>query len=119
MRPGSLAFRNRRLHNAVVRIIKPATVKSWASRHADAGEALEKWMTLVEDAEWKNLVEMRAVIPSADEVTVESGRRVAVFNIGGNKYRLIAAVHYNTQIVYALLFMTHAEYDKSKWKKVL
>ena len=62
---------------------------------------------------------MRAVISSTDDVTVESGRRVVVFNIGGNKYRLIAAVHYNTQIVYALLFMTHAEYDKDKWKKVL
>src|SRR5271169_4518547 len=98
-----------------MRIIKPATVKSWASRHADATGALEKWMTLIEDAEWKNLVEMRAVISSADEVMVDSGRRVVVFNIGGNKYRLVAAVHYNTQIVYAMLFMTHAEYDKGKW----
>jgi mRNA interferase HigB len=76
-------------------------------------------MTLMEDAEWKNLAEMRAVIPSADEVTVDSGRRVVVFNIGGNKYRLIAAVHYNTQIVYAMLFMTHAQYDKDKWKRML
>jgi mRNA interferase HigB len=73
----------------------------------------------MEDAEWKNLAEMRAVIPSADELTVVSGRRVVVFNIGGNKYRLIAAVHYNTQIVYAMLFMTHAAYDKDKWKRML
>lgn len=76
-------------------------------------------MTLIEDARWGNLVEMRAVIPSADEVTVDSGRRVVVFNIGGNRYRLIAAVHYNTQIVYAMRFMTHTHYDKGKWKKVL
>ena len=68
---------------------------------------------------WPNLAELRRVIPSADEVPVASGRRVVIFNIGGNKYRLIAAVHYNTQIVYALLFMTHAEYNKDKWKKVL
>jgi mRNA interferase HigB len=102
-----------------MRIIKPATIKKWASKHADAAAALEKWMTLMEDAEWKNLVEMRTVISAADEVMVESGRRVVVFNIGGNKYRLIAAVHYNTQIVYAMRFMTHAQYDKGKWKKVL
>jgi mRNA interferase HigB len=102
-----------------MRIIKPATVKGWALKHADAAGALEKWMTLVEDAEWKNLVEMRTAISSADEVTVNSGRRVVVFNIGGNKYRLIAAVHYNRQIVYAMLFMTHAQYDKDQWKKVL
>ena len=102
-----------------MRIITPATVNKWASRHVDAAGALEKWMTLVENGRWKNLVELRAVISSADEVTVHSGRRVVVFNIGGNKYRLIAAVHYNTQIVYAMLFMTHAEYDKDRWKKVL
>ena len=102
-----------------MRIIKPSTVRGWTAKHADAAEALEKWMTLVEEGQWRNLVQLRAVFPSADEVTVESGRRVVVFNIGGNKYRLIAAVHYNTQIVYALLFMTHAEYDKEKWKKVL
>jgi mRNA interferase HigB len=102
-----------------MRIIKPPTVKSWASRHADAEAALEKWMTLIVDADWKNVVEMRSVVSSADEVTVASGRRVVVFNIGGNKYRLIAAVHYNTKIVYAMLFMTHAEYSKDKWKRML
>ena len=114
-----VAVRYDRLHNAVMRIITPATVKGWADSHPDAAGALEKWMTLVEDAEWKNLVEMRAVISSADEVIVASGRRAVVFNIGGNKYRLIAAVHYNTQIVYAMMFMTHAEYNKDKWKRVL
>jgi mRNA interferase HigB len=102
-----------------MRIIKPATVKRWASRHADASAALDKWMTLIENAEWKNLAELHAVFSSADEVTVQSGRRVVVFNIGGNKYRLIAAIHYNTQIVFALLFMTHAEYSKDRWKLVL
>ena len=76
-------------------------------------------MALVEDGEWNTLTEMRVVMPSADEVIVKSGRRVVVFNIGGNKYRLIAAVHYNTQIVYAMLFMTHAQYNKDNWKRLL
>src|ERR1700722_17376030 len=102
-----------------MRIIKPATVKRWAFRHADASAALDKWMTLVKNAEWGNLSELRAVFASADEVMVSSGRRVVVFNIGGNKYRLIAAIHYNTQVIYALHFMTHAEYSKDRWKKVL
>ena len=101
-----------------MRIIKPVAVRAWAARHADAAGALEMWMTLIEDADWKSLVEMRGMIPTAD-VTVASGRRVVVFNIGGNKYRLIAAVHYNTQIVYAMRFMTHAEYDKNRWKDEL
>ncbi len=103
----------------MLRIIKPATVRRWAARHADATASLDRWITLVEDAEWNNLVELRTVIPSADEVTVQSGRTVVVFNIGGNKYRLVAAVHYNNQIVYALLFPTHAEYDRNRWKKAI
>lgn len=102
-----------------MRIIKPATVKQWASRHPDAARALEKWMTLIEEAEVRSLVELRSIFRSADEVIVDSGRTVVIFNIGGNKYRLVAAVHYNTQIVYAMQFMTHAEYDKDMWKKVL
>jgi mRNA interferase HigB len=40
-----------------------------------------------------------------------------VFNIGGNKYRLIAAVHFNRRKVYVRHVLTHAEYDKGKWKE--
>jgi mRNA interferase HigB len=57
--------------------------------------------------------------PHADQVTVASKRTVTVFNIGGNNYRLITAIHYNTKIVYILRFLTHAEYDKDAWKKAL
>jgi mRNA interferase HigB len=39
-----------------------------------------------------------------------------VFNIGGNKYRLIVALHYNTQCVFILRLLTHAEYSKDLWK---
>ena len=102
-----------------MRIIKPKTVKEWAKAHADAEKALERWMTLVQDAGWSSIVDVRAVFPSADPVTVASGRAVVVFNIGGNKYRLIAAIHYDRQNVYTLEFMTHAEYDKDNWKEVL
>jgi mRNA interferase HigB len=44
---------------------------------------------------------------------------VAVFDIGGNKFRLIAAIHYNKQIVYVLRILTHREYDDQKWKRDL
>jgi mRNA interferase HigB len=52
-------------------------------------------------------------------VTVSSGRSVTVFNIRGNDYRLVAAIHYNTQRVYALRVLTHAEYDRDRWKDQL
>lgn len=48
-----------------------------------------------------------------------SGRTVVVFDIAGNRFRMIAAIHFNTAVVFALRFMTHAEYDKNKWKDEL
>jgi len=57
--------------------------------------------------------------PSADLVTVASGRPVVVFNIAHNRYRLIAAVHHNTRIVYTLMILTHKEYDRNAWKEQL
>ena len=46
---------------------------------------------------------------------VGSGRIATVFNIGGNKYRLIAAIHYNRQTVFVMRIYTHREYDKIDW----
>ena len=51
---------------------------------------------------------MRATFPHADAVTVASGRSVVVFNIAGNKYRLITAIHYNRQLAFTLMVLTHS-----------
>ena len=47
---------------------------------------------------------------------VGSGRPVVVFNIGGGKFRLSTAIHYNRGLVYVLDFLTHANYSKGDWK---
>ncbi len=52
-------------------------------------------------------------------VRVRSGRQVLVFNVCGNKFRLVVAAHFNRQIIYTLLLMTHAEYSKHAWKEKL
>ncbi len=52
-------------------------------------------------------------------VTVASRRSVVVFNVTHNRYRLIAAVHFNMQIVYTLMILTHKEYDRNAWKEQL
>jgi mRNA interferase HigB len=59
-----------------------------------------------------NFAELRAIFPSADHVG-----GLTVFNIGGNKARLIAVIHYNTERVYIRHVLTHSEYDKNKWKE--
>lgn len=61
---------------------------------------------------WPNFVELRKIFPSADQVG-----NFTVFNIGGNKYRLITFIDYTYQKVFIRAVLTHAEYDKDDWKK--
>lgn len=56
---------------------------------------------------------------SKEQVKVASGRTVLVFNISGNAFRLIAAMHFNRGLVFALAFISHAEYSKDRWKDTL
>jgi mRNA interferase HigB len=95
-----------------MRIIKrDALVRFW-ERHPDARASLESWYGVVRRATWQTPVEMRQIYHNADLV----GRRT-VFNIAGNKYRLIARVNYQTQRVFVLYILTHAEYDIGDWKQ--
>ncbi len=48
---------------------------------------------------------------------VDQYKQFVIFDVGGNKYRLIVAIHYNTGRVYVRNVLTHAEYDRGKWKK--
>jgi hypothetical protein len=54
---------------------------------------------------------------AADAVKVGSGRPVVVFDIAGNKFRLLTAIHYNLKKVFVLRFLTHAQYSKGKWTR--
>ncbi len=66
-----------------------------------------------------HFADLRRCFRSADQVRVASGNPVVVFNICGNSYRLVCAIHYNTGKVFLLRFLTHAEYDKDRWKDEL
>lgn len=54
-----------------------------------------------------------------DAVKVKSGTTVYVFNVGGNKYRAVVAIHFNRRICFILRIMTHTEYDRAQWKEEL
>ncbi len=70
-------------------------------------------------AQFRSFVDLRGMFPAADQVRVSSEKPVVVFNVCGNNYRLICAIHYNTGNVFLLRFLTHAEYDKCRWKEEL
>lgn len=94
-----------------MRIIKRGALVQFWERHPDAKASLESWYGVVRRATWKTPAEMKAIYPTADLV----GRRT-VFNIAGNKYRLIARINYPAQRVFVLYILTHADYDKGDWK---
>jgi len=95
-----------------MRIIKRGALVQFWQQYPDAKASLESWYAVVCKATWKTPAEMKAVYHNADLV----GRRT-VFNIAGNKYRLIARVNYQTQRVFVLYILTHPEYDRGDWKR--
>jgi mRNA interferase HigB len=102
-----------------MRIIKTSMLRAFWEVHRGAQASLRVWVQQTKAAEWKNFADMRRTFPSADMATMASGRRVVVFNVAHNRYRLIAAVHYNTRIVYTLMILTHKEYEANAWKEHL
>jgi len=112
-------FRGRKPKQQAIRVIKPSAVRGHAERHPRAKSALENWLRLTDGAAWKSLDDVRKTFPHADQVIVKSKRPVIVFNVAGNSFRLITAIHFNTAKLFVLRFLTHAEYDKDKWKEQL
>ncbi len=99
-----------------MRIVKTATVNKWCRKYPDAANVLAEWVKMVRNNDWKNFAELRDTFRSADQVAVRSGRTATVFNIRGNNYRLIAAIHYDRQRLFAMKFLTHREYSADRWK---
>jgi mRNA interferase HigB len=86
-------------------------LRQFAEKHPDAEEPLSRWFKLVKRADWNKFADVRADFPQADLV-----ERFIVFNIGGNKYRLIVEINYRTQKVFIRHVLTHKEYDQGDWK---
>ena len=87
-------------------------IREFIDEHPDSEGSLLAWHDAVKAAEWTHPSHLNRVFPSADVV----GDRT-VFNIKGNRYRLIARVNYRSRLVFVLFILTHSEYDKEKWKK--
>lgn len=87
-------------------------MREFARKHRDAEGPLGVWYTIVSKTDFGSFAELKRAFPAADKVG-----KFTVFDIGGNKYRLIAAVHYNRRKVYIRDVLTHVEYGREKWKE--
>ncbi len=92
-----------------MRVISLKRLREFWQRHPDAETPLRQWYKLAIHARWQSIQQLRADLPQADGVTNSRGETLTVFNIGGNKYRLIARIRYDYQLINIREVLTHAE----------
>jgi mRNA-degrading endonuclease HigB of HigAB toxin-antitoxin module/antitoxin component HigA of HigAB toxin-antitoxin module len=85
-----------------------------SSTYSDTQTVIEEWYKVVKSASWQNLEEVKQIYRDTEAVG-----NFTVFNIKGNRYRLIVDVNYVNQTIYYKYFLTHAEYDKDSWKMTI
>ncbi|MGB3640609.1 MAG: type II toxin-antitoxin system HigB family toxin [Rivularia sp. (in: cyanobacteria)] len=92
-------------------IISYRLLREFKLKHADCSNAIDNWYKVANKANWSNLIEVQSVFSKAEAVS-----NFTVFNLKGNKYRLIVSIDYEKQVIYIKYILTHAEYDKDEWK---
>jgi mRNA interferase HigB len=92
-------------------ISRKALTQFW-EQYPDSKDALLRWFKVVKNSRFGSFNELRAAFPAADKVG-----DLIVFNIGGNKYRLIASLHFNRGKVYIRHVLTHGEYNRGSWRQ--
>jgi mRNA interferase HigB len=86
-------------------------LRKFCRSHADSCEPLYDWYRVASKSAWYSLIDVQAIYPKAEAVG-----NFTVFNIKGNRYRLIVDVLYPSQRIYIKYVLTHAEYSKDDWK---
>ena len=95
-----------------MRVIRYKKIREFCHKHADATSAFNHWYRIVKHQTFQSFADVRNLFPSADQVG-----NFVVFNVGGNKYRLIAFIRYPLKRVFIRHILTHEEYNRDKWKE--
>jgi mRNA interferase HigB len=94
-------------------VVSEKKLREFWSLHPDAEYPLRAWHRVAEQSEWEKFADIREAYPSADQVG-----KFTVFNIGGNKFRLIVVVHFNRGKLYVRHVLTHEEYSRGTWTPI-
>jgi mRNA interferase HigB len=92
-------------------VISRKKLRQFVAVHPRAKAPLDTWFHRARRASWLTFDEVKAESPQADRY-----RQFVIFDIGGNKYRLIAEINYRTQKLYIRHMLTHADYTRGDWK---
>lgn len=94
-----------------MRLIAIKKLREAAAIYPDISANIEDFYQVIKAANWQNLEEVKQSFSSAEAVG-----NFTVFKIRGNRYRLILCINYRQQIAFLKYLLTHADYDKDKWK---
>ncbi|MDJ0681856.1 MAG: type II toxin-antitoxin system HigB family toxin [Xenococcaceae cyanobacterium MO_167.B52] len=94
-----------------MRLIAISKLREAAACYPDVSNQIEDFYETIKKAQWKNLIDIQKTFSTAEAVG-----NFTVINIKGNSYRLILNINYKKQLIFFKYFLTHADYDKDKWK---
>jgi mRNA interferase HigB len=86
-------------------------IRTFCARDRDSESPLDHWYRVAKRATWVNFVEVKRTFNTADFVAP-----YVIFDIGGNKYRLVAEINFGRRVLFIRGIMTHKEYAKGAWK---
>ena len=93
-------------------IITKRKIRDAKTLYPDCASALDGWHRIIKNNKFENFAKLKSVFNAIDKVGC-----LYVFDIGGNKLRLISGIHFNRQKLYIRHILTHKEYDKNDWRK--
>lgn len=94
-------------------VITPRAIIEAQSKYPNVATALRAWLKLLTINNFKSFAELKQTFGSVDKVG-----KFCVFDVGGNKLRIIAAIHFNRSKVYVRAILNHKEYDQGHWSKL-
>jgi mRNA interferase HigB len=103
--------------NVYMRVISLKSLRVFWEQHPNAERPLRQWYKTAIHAGWNSLAEARKYYPHADCIRTQTGEALTIFNIGGNKFRLIARIRYDYQLINIRAILTHRAYDEGQWKE--
>jgi mRNA interferase HigB len=95
-----------------MRVISRKPLGDFWERHPESASVLDEWFKKCSQCQAASFPELRRTFASVDYVD-----GFTLFDVGGNRYRISAVIHYDKQRIYVRQVMTHAEYDRNDWRK--
>ena len=93
-------------------VVSHKAIRLFSAKHPDSGEPLDRWYRVAKRAHWESFADVRRTFGAADFVAP-----YIVFDVGGNKFRLVAEINFRRRVLFIRSILTHKEYEKGAWKR--